>query len=188
MASYVWNSKKCVLGVSCYLTKAFDCVNHKLLKKTEFYGVKGLLLHWFGSYLEERKQRVDLKFPTCNNSSKWHIVKHGVPQGSVLGPLLFSLYINDFPVLINAITNVMMLADDTSMLVTANIKDNIIVRFNFILNHISKCFQANCLVLNPINTEVLKFAPTIFIWYTEFNKCGSISTRNRNYKVLGLAT
>jgi hypothetical protein len=59
--------------------------------------------------------------------------------------------------------NVMMLADDTGMLVTANIKDNIIVWFNFNLNHISKCFQANRLVLNPINTKVLKFAPTIFI-------------------------
>jgi len=152
-----------VLGVSCYLTKAFDCVNHKLLKKTEFYGVKGLLLDWFDSYLEGRKQKVDLKFPKFNTSSNWYIVKHGVPQGSVLGPLLFSLYINDFPVLNNKITNVMMLADDTGMLVTASIKDNIIVRFNFNLNHISKCFQAHRLVLNPINTKVLKSAPTIFI-------------------------
>ena len=58
--------------------------------------MKGLLLDWFGSYLEEKKQRVDLKFPKFHNPSNWHIVKHGFPQGSVLDHLLFSLYINDF--------------------------------------------------------------------------------------------
>jgi hypothetical protein len=65
-------------------------------------------------------------------------VKHGVPQGSVLDPLLFSLYINDFSVLINEIMNVIMFADDTSMFVAASTKDELIEKFNLILIHISK--------------------------------------------------
>jgi hypothetical protein len=55
--------------------------------------VKGLLLDWFGSYLEERMQKVDVKLPEFNNSSNWHIVKCGVPQALVLDPLFNSLYI-----------------------------------------------------------------------------------------------
>jgi hypothetical protein len=66
-----WNNNIYVAGAFCDLTKAFDCVNHKLLiKKLQFYGVKGIFLDWFKSYLYSRKQRVELKFSgTCNYSS-----------------------------------------------------------------------------------------------------------------------
>jgi hypothetical protein len=100
--------------------------------------VKGLLLDWYGSYREQKKQRLDLKFPKFNNPSNWHVVKHGVPQGLVLDPLLFSLYINDFPILINEITNAIMFADVTSMFVAANMKEELTEKFYFILIHVSK--------------------------------------------------
>ena len=104
------DSGKEVRVVFCDVSKAFDRVWHKgLLCKLRAAGITGSLLSWFSSYLSERRQRVILPGTQCD----WNYIHAGVPHGSILGPLLFLLYIND---IVNDIgSNIRLFADDTSL-------------------------------------------------------------------------
>jgi hypothetical protein len=113
-------SSACVGGIFCDLAKAFDCVNHEIsLAKLHFYGIQGVTADCFKSYLTIRGQKVEIK--SCNATqnffSDWGTLKHGVPQGSFLGPLLFVIYINNLPRKINSISKPILFADDTSVII-----------------------------------------------------------------------
>ena len=92
------------------LRKAFDCVPHRqLLTKLQSYGITGKLLDWIEDFLADRKQRVSIR----GSLSDWVNITSGVPQGSVLGPISFIIFVNDMPDVINSM--LLMFADDTKL-------------------------------------------------------------------------
>ena len=106
-------------GISCDLHKAFDCVNHDILPSNmEFYGISGKANNLIKSYLQDGYQRVLVDLDSNKYYSEWESVTDGVPQGSLLGSLLFLLYINDIPNVMSGVSNPVLYADDTSLIIT----------------------------------------------------------------------
>ncbi|VEN43205.1 unnamed protein product, partial [Callosobruchus maculatus] len=132
---------------ACDLTKASDCVDIDiLLAKLEFYGVRGNQLQLLQSYLRDRKQYV-----CCNHEDSPLLpVTSGVPQGSVLGPLLFLVYVNDLPSSIS--DKCFLFADDTTVLSRGNTVGE------ESLAQVKKWFDANHLKLNERKTKKIKFS------------------------------
>jgi len=114
------NNKITVGGIFGDLHKAFDCVNHgTLLSKMEFYGIVGKTGNQIKSYLQNRYQQVVIKKDTGNYYSEWELITDGVPRGSVLGPLLFLLCVNDLPNAVSDQSTPILFADDTSLIVSS---------------------------------------------------------------------
>jgi hypothetical protein len=141
------NNKVTVGGIFFDLTKAYDCVNHTiLLSKLEFYGSTGSAYNVMKSYLNDRYQRVLIKNTNGKNYlSEWKEIKIGVPQGSILDPLLFLLYINDLPGSINNLSKPTLFADDTNIIITHPNPTDFKEEINILLEKVIKWFQINLL-------------------------------------------
>ena len=140
-------------GVFVDLQKAFDTVNHSILKsKLYHYGIRGVANDWFSSYLSNRSQFVSI----LGFESESKTIKHGVPQGSVLGPLLFLIYINDLHVSIKH-SKVYHFADDTNLLNINNSPKKMQKQINSDLKSLCKWLLANKISLNCSKTEIIFF-------------------------------
>ena len=137
------NNVEPVAAIFLDLQKAFDLVNHNiLLAKLENIGFRGLANKFFKSYLENRKQVVKIE----NSVSDCKNVICGVQQGSVLGPLLFLVYIND--TLLKYSDNIIAFADDTTLVCNGENWIDVENDARNKINSISRCLNANKLILN----------------------------------------
>ena len=143
-----------VIGVFLDFSKAFDTVDHKiLLDKLYHYGVRGCAHKWFISYLTDRQQ-----FVTYNGvKSRNQLIKCGVPQGSILGPLLFLIYINDMASVCEC-TFPILFADDSNLFISGRDPDLIMRTMNNELKEISLWLKANKLSLNIKKTHFTIFS------------------------------
>jgi hypothetical protein len=135
------------------INKPFDKVWHKGLSyKLEVIGIQDPLRSWLKSYLSNRKQRVVIE----GQSSKWERIKAGVPQGSVLGPLLFLIYINDITK--NLQSDRFLYADDTSILDIVDAPNMSSTKLNNDLTSIKDWVSQWLVTINPIKTESIVFS------------------------------
>ena len=154
------NSGEKVLAIFLDLKKAFDTCNHDiLLHKLEYYGIKGVALVWFHNYIKNRQQYTTFGA----DKSKKEDISCGVPQGSILGPLLFLVYVND----IDRVSDFLKIlyCDDTTLAASNRSVTELFEYANHQLNIISEWFASNKLTLHPSKT-----------YFVLFNSSGSSGT------------
>ena len=178
------DKKKSTIAIFLDLSKAFDTINHNiLLHKLNFYGIRGTVLQWLSSYLSNRKQYVDY----LNNKSELRPVTCGIPQGSILGPLLFLIYVNDLPDSLTSSKGILF-ADDTTLCQSSKNIEELYTSMNSELKILTDWFRANKLSLNIKKTHYMLFTNVNKRLSSEYSlKIGdAIIERKQCIKFLGM--
>ena len=175
------DKQKEVRLVFCDISKAFDRVWHDgLIHKLECLGIRGNLLIWLKSYLHNRQQRVVVG----GKHSSWGTIQAGVPQGSVLGPLLFLVFINDITAVVNC--NIRLFADDTTIFITVDDPIEAAETLNSNLESISIWAKKWLITFSPPKTECLTVSRKRNPFHPPIYFDGSAVSEVNHHKHLGI--
>lgn len=153
------DQKKFSLVIYLDLSKAFDTVNHKiLLNKLYHYGIRGVCHDWFKDYLTDRKHKVKIQKDDKITYSNFNSISTGVPQGSVLGPLLFLIYINDLNNSLEIMKSINF-ADDTNLICSNTDIDDLFIDVQYDIENVLDWFRSNKLSVNIDKTCYMVFRP-----------------------------
>lgn len=187
---------ECPVGIFCDLSRAFDCVDHDILiNKLYTYGIRGTSQEWIASFLTARKQYVCINHMSQNEircyTSDPKQINMGVVQGSVMGPVLFLLYINNIISLSNDVYFTLY-ADDTSLIISDKSDNTLKNKCEDTLANLINWFNSISLYFNSDKTELIRF-------HTHQNKTENMnlsinnsdtfciqSIQNYNFKFLGM--
>ena len=150
---------KSTIAVMLDLSKAFDTIEHSIMiQKLELFGVRGVCLDWFKSYLENRKMRVKCRATNSQSETRsdYHTVNYGTPQGLCLGPLIFLIFVNDMRLHLSDVESVQF-ADDTTILFGHRNENYLRFCVERELEVLSDWFKANKLTLNVDKSVFLMF-------------------------------
>lgn len=187
------DKQKHVLAIFMDLSRAFDSVDYQILiSKLYSYGFKGSILQWFFSYLHGRKQYVTIRNETNSTEvcSEKYDMNMGVPQGSIIGPTLFNIHINDLPSSLSSMPNcrILLYADDsTAILKNADLEELEFEGF-LAISEVQQWLEANKLILNLNKTNCILFQNKCKP-YVEINiqsNDGSIINQITSTKFLGI--
>ena len=171
------------------LRKAFDTIDHRiLLQKLEHYGFRGNCCSYLESYYQNRKQYVYIN----GNKSDMMTISTGVPQGSILGPICFSLFINDLPLAVEADT--VMFADDAAFVLKSSSLTDLYEKISKLFSDLSIYLRNNRLIANSDKSKLmmfssrltqnlpdLEFAENVIEWVDEFKYLGLTITNKLSY-------
>lgn len=179
------DKKEKVAGIFFDFSRAFDTINHDLLlHKLENYGVRGISLSLFRSYLSNRNQQVCLRAIKDNTVTNFFsdrvLVSQGVPQGSILGPILFLIYVNDMPNFIE-LSSFYQFADDSTAIEHSDTINELSIKCTNIIEKMNEWSKNNTFNLNPGKTNLIVFNKC-------FNKTESVYVKLNGKSVPNLET